>query len=232
MEHNRSGKYIAAYSGARGFVGMVKTTRREDTPQTFLTFAGDPIMLGAHYSLDSSKRFQRGHEIQPYNGRRSPHEPFWIRTNDSEPVGGKQIILIGDVTQFTYIARENLFEIMYCRPYLTNITKELSCTYRSPMNVAYAISEIYKNTYSSNFIAQSLSRDRYAGAQISMTERETLCLVYTHKKKKLLLDQICGIGEGSLVMTIQEAQEQIDGEEIIVQSKTERLEYTTACLMR
>ena len=42
--------------------------------------------------------------------------------------------------QLPYIDRQNLFELRYCRPSLTtNITCELPCTHRSPMDVAYAL---------------------------------------------------------------------------------------------
>ncbi|CAH2106312.1 unnamed protein product [Euphydryas editha] len=55
-----------------------------------------------------------------------------------------------------------------------------------------------------------------------MNKPETLYLVHTQEEKKLLLDQGCGISEGSHAMTIHaQAQGQIYGEVIIVESKTE-----------
>ncbi|CAH2100241.1 unnamed protein product [Euphydryas editha] len=104
--------------------------------------------------------------------------------------GAGEVTLIGDVKQLRYIDRKNLFEMRYYRPYLTtNITREFYCTYRSPMDVAYAMGEVYKNSYSSNPIIPSYSGDIYTGTQIPTTKRETLYLVYyTQEEKKFLLD--------------------------------------------
>lgn len=54
--------------------------------------------------------------------------------------------------------------------------------------------------YCVTWIVQS-SKDSSTGAQIPMTKRGTPYLASTQEEKKTLLDQGCGVGEGSRVMT-------------------------------
>ncbi|GBP39341.1 hypothetical protein EVAR_24322_1 [Eumeta japonica] len=56
--------------------------------------------------------------------------------------GAKEVLLMGDVNQLPFIDRLNLFEMQYIRPNLVaTVIKELLCTYRNPMDAAYALNE-------------------------------------------------------------------------------------------
>lgn len=117
-----------------------------------------------------------------------------------------EALLIGDNNQLPYIDRNNIFPMLYNRPNLiTNITKELLCTYRNPQDVAYALSEIYSGIYSSQSLIKSLSLKRYMGAEIPATD-DTLYLVHTQAEKALLISQGYGMQPGSRTLTIHEAQ--------------------------
>ena len=121
--------------------------------------------------------------------------------------GAGEIVLIGDVNQLPYINRENLFEMRYHRPNLvTKISQELLCTHRNPMDVAYALREIYSGMYSSAPRIKSLEQRRYKGAQIPNTQPNTLFLVHTQEEKETLTNQGYGSGTGSCILTIHEAQ--------------------------
>ncbi|GBP24813.1 hypothetical protein EVAR_14146_1 [Eumeta japonica] len=59
----------------------------------------------------------------------------------------KEILLIGDVNQLLFIDRLNLFEMEYIQPNLmAKVTKKLLCTYRNPIDVAYAFNEVEKES--------------------------------------------------------------------------------------
>lgn len=121
--------------------------------------------------------------------------------------GVSELVLIGDVNQLPYIDRENLFEMRYHRPNLiTNISQELLCTHRNPMDVAYALREIYSGIYSSAPRTRSLEQRRYNGAQIPRSLPNTLFLVHTQEEKETLISQGYGEGTGSRTLTIHEAQ--------------------------
>lgn len=121
--------------------------------------------------------------------------------------GAREIVLIGDVNQLPYIDRENLFELRYDRPNLVaTINQELLCTHRNPMDVAYALREIYSGIYSSAPRVRSLEQRRYTGAQIPSTLPNTLFLVHTQEEKETLSNQGYGGGTGSRIQTIHEAQ--------------------------
>ncbi|XP_046977642.1 uncharacterized protein LOC124543462 [Vanessa cardui] len=305
-----SGRYMAAYSAAKGFVGLVEAEGRGDSPLKFLTPVGDPIVVVARCTrimlddriLEMAKSISTGPEneaplvdwelprlswingvpgcgktahivknfdedtevvatttleaakdIREHLTNRFGHKAkSRVRTMASILVNGlhedikcdrltvdealmnhfgaivmaarltgaKEVTLVGDINQLPYIDRENLFEMRYCRPNLTtDITHELSCTYRCPMDVAYAISDVYRAIYSANPVVHSLKMDRFTGAKIPTDQAGTLYLVYTQEEKKLLIDQGYGRGEGSRVMTIHEAQGQTYGEVIIVQTR-------------
>ena len=136
----------------------------------------------------------------------------------------EEVTLIGDINQLPYIDRNNLFDLRYCRPNLTtNITSELSCTHRSPLDVAFAIAEVYDYIYSSNPIIHSLKRERFTGAQIPSSCADTLYLVHTQEEKRILMDQGYGTGASSRVLTIHEAQGQTRGHVIIVRIRGARI---------
>ncbi|KOB69843.1 Replicase large subunit [Operophtera brumata] len=121
--------------------------------------------------------------------------------------GAGEIVLIGDVNQLPYIDRNNLFEIRYNRPNLiANISQELLCTHRNPMDVAYALREVYSGIYSSKPIVSSLKLKRYNGEQIPSDLSDTLFLVHTQEEKVTLSNQGYGGGTESRTLTIHEAQ--------------------------
>lgn len=142
--------------------------------------------------------------------------------------GASEVVLIGDVNQLPFLDRENLFPLRYTRPNLVaGITQELLCTHRNPMDVAFALSEIYSGIYSSK---SSLSRvhslrvESYTGAQIPSTAHNTLFLVHTQEEKASLVGQGYGSGEGSRVLTIHEAQGLTYDSVIIINTKSRRLQ--------
>ncbi|XP_075990359.1 uncharacterized protein LOC142986010 [Anticarsia gemmatalis] len=118
-----------------------------------------------------------------------------------------QLLLIGDINQLPYIDRDNLFKLHYYRPYhLTPITKELLCTHRCPVDVAYAMQEIYTGVYSSSKVIKSLHISSFRGAEIPKNQPNTLYLTNTQVEKETLKHQGYGKGEGSKVLTVHEAQ--------------------------
>ncbi|GBP47683.1 hypothetical protein EVAR_28086_1 [Eumeta japonica] len=59
-------------------------------------------------------------------------------------MGAKKILLIGDINQLPFIDRLNFFEMQYIRPNLmATVTMQLLCTYRNPMDMAYALNELH-----------------------------------------------------------------------------------------
>lgn len=117
-----------------------------------------------------------------------------------------EVILLGDYNQLPYIDRCNLFPLLYNRPNLvTNISKELLCTYRNPQDVAYALREIYSGIYSAKPIIKSLSLKRYKGSVIPR-EDGILYLVHTQAEKASLISQGYGTQKDSRTLTIHEAQ--------------------------
>lgn len=142
--------------------------------------------------------------------------------------GASEVVLIGDVNQLPFLDRENLFQLRYTRPNLVaGITQELLCTHRNPMDVAFALSEIYSGIYSSKTSlsrVHSLRVEGYTGAQIPKTALNTLFLVHTQEEKSSLIGQGYGSGEGSRTLTIHEAQGLTCDSVIIINTKSRRLQ--------
>uniref|UniRef100_A0A2A4JSE8 (+)RNA virus helicase C-terminal domain-containing protein n=1 Tax=Heliothis virescens TaxID=7102 RepID=A0A2A4JSE8_HELVI len=142
--------------------------------------------------------------------------------------GASEVVLIGDVNQLPYLDRDNLFELRYTRPYLVaGITQELLCTHRNPMDVAFALNEIYSGIYSSKTSlshVHSLSVKGFTGARIPTTAQNTLFLVHTQEEKASLTSQGYGSGEGSRTLTIHEAQGLTYDSVIIINTKSRRLQ--------
>lgn len=133
-------------------------------------------------------------------------------------VKASKVTLLGDNNQLPYIDRCNLFPLQYNRPNkITNITKQLLCTYRNPQDVAYALREVYSGIYSANTRTRSLTLKPFTGATIPKSER-TLYLVHTQAEKALLISQGFGKAEGSRTMTIHEAQGQTFENVVIVRT--------------
>ena len=139
--------------------------------------------------------------------------------------GASEVVLIGDQNQLPYIERNNLFPLEYCRPDLvTAITKELLCTHRNPMDVAYALSEVYSGIYSSKCLVHSLTLERFTGARIEKTLPNTLYLVLTQVEKKSLIHEGFGIGENSRTLTVHEAQGLTYETVVIVRADTSKMQ--------
>lgn len=136
-----------------------------------------------------------------------------------------ELILIGDVNQLPYIDRQNLFQMKYHRPHLVaNITKELLCTHRNPMDVPFAINQVYNGIYSSKTQLRSLTLKQFRNATIPENLPNTLYLVHTQAAKASLVEKGYGKGRGSRVLTIHEAQGLTYPSVVIVRATTEQLQ--------
>ena len=138
--------------------------------------------------------------------------------------GAGVLVLMGDTNQLPYIDREHLFALQYDRPHtLATISQELQCTHRNPIDVAYALNNIYKGIYSSKSRVRSLKLERYSGVNIPKTLPNTLYLVHTQKDKRALKTTGYGEGLGSRVLTIHEAQGMTYDMVVIVRASTKKL---------
>ncbi|XP_050553864.1 uncharacterized protein LOC126911310 [Spodoptera frugiperda] len=119
----------------------------------------------------------------------------------------KEVLLIGDVNQLPFIDRDNLFPLIYTRPtHIVAISRELLCTHRNPMDVAYALGAVYCGIYSARSNVRSLDLKSFSGTQIPKSSPNTLYLVHTQAEKESLKNQGYGSGAGSRVLTVHEAQ--------------------------
>jgi ribonuclease HI len=136
--------------------------------------------------------------------------------------GASETMLIGDYNQLPFIDRNNLFPLKYSRPHtVTNVKKELLCTYRNPQDVAYALSEVYSGIYSAKNLARSLALKEYKGANIPKS-KDTLYLTHTQAEKELLISQGYGADSGSCTLTIHEAQGRTFETVIVVRTTTKK----------
>lgn len=136
----------------------------------------------------------------------------------------KHLVLIGDVNQIPFIDRLNLFQLSYVRPdKVASISRQLLCTHRNPVDVAYALRSYYPGIYSSCRDIRSLSRTRYSGLAIPATNINTLYLTHTQGDKTTLKTQGVGSGDGSAVMTIHESQGLTFDHVVIVRPTTKPL---------
>ncbi|XP_052740698.1 uncharacterized protein LOC128198590 [Bicyclus anynana] len=140
-------------------------------------------------------------------------------------VGASETLLIGDKNQLPFIDRNNLFKLHYCRPnQVARVNQELLCTHRNPMDVAYALSEVYNGIYSSKPRVRSLELRRYSGSQIPKDSTNTLYLTHTQGEKEMLKTEGYGKGEGSRVNTIHEAQGATFERVIIVRTAAKKIQ--------
>lgn len=137
--------------------------------------------------------------------------------------GVSETLLIGDNNQLPFIERNNLFQLAYSQPNLVaTIDHELLCTHRNPMDVAYALKDIYKGIYSSKSQVRSLSLKKYTGAEIPNAEN-TLYLAFTQAEKELLISRGYGEKTGSRTLTIHEAQALTFERVVIVRAEDQQL---------
>ncbi|GBP89299.1 hypothetical protein EVAR_65282_1 [Eumeta japonica] len=96
--------------------------------------------------------------------------------------GAKEVFLIGDVKQLPFVDILNLFA-MECTlsNLVATVTKELLCTYRNPMDVAYAINE--RLTSKGTIIVRTMTKqklhDRILHAVVAITHHTIKYVYYT-----------------------------------------------------
>lgn len=133
-----------------------------------------------------------------------------------------ETLLIGDENQVPFIDRINAFALKYSRPSaITSVTKQLLCTHRNPMDVAYALNQVYDGIYASKSRIRSMVLKGYTGATIQKDTNNTLYLTHTQREKTLLKSMGYGTGQGSQVNTIHEAQG-LTFENVVIVRTTER----------
>lgn len=138
--------------------------------------------------------------------------------------GVSEALLIGDKNQLPYIERNNLFRLVYSQPNsVATIDHELLCTHRNPMDVAFALGEIYSGICSSKARVRSLKVKTY-GSETIPNSRNTLYLVHTQAEKELLVSQGYGLEAGSKTLTIHEAQALTSEKVVIVRAATKHLQ--------
>ncbi|GBP95352.1 hypothetical protein EVAR_85936_1 [Eumeta japonica] len=97
----------------------------------------------------------------------------------------KELLLIGDINQIPHIDRHNVFPMSYEKPNaVAKVSRELLRSYRNPMDVAYALNEIYSGIYSTQEGTRSLTMDGYDINKLSISLPQTLYLAHTHKLAK------------------------------------------------
>ncbi|GBP21015.1 hypothetical protein EVAR_11046_1 [Eumeta japonica] len=92
----------------------------------------------------------------------------------------KELLLIGDINQIPHIDRHNVFPMSYEKPNaVAKVSRELLRSYRNPMDVAYALNEIYSGIYSTQEGTRSLTMDGYDINKLSVSLPQTLYLAHT-----------------------------------------------------
>ncbi|GBP96803.1 RNA replication protein, partial [Eumeta japonica] len=92
----------------------------------------------------------------------------------------KELLLIGDINQIPHIDRHNVFPMSYEKPNaVAKVSRELLRSYRNPMDVAYALNEIYSGIYSTQEGTRSLTMDGYDINKLSISLPQTLYLAHT-----------------------------------------------------
>ncbi|GBP86162.1 hypothetical protein EVAR_57866_1 [Eumeta japonica] len=92
----------------------------------------------------------------------------------------KELLLIGDINQIPHIDRHNVFPMSYEKPNaVAKVSRELLRSYRNPMDVAYALNEIYSGIYSTQEGTRSLTMDGYDRNKLSISLPQTLYLAHT-----------------------------------------------------
>ncbi|KAJ0179059.1 hypothetical protein K1T71_005834 [Dendrolimus kikuchii] len=109
------------------------------------------------------------------------------------------LTLMGDINQMPFIDRNDLFPVLYHRPTPSaKITREQLCTHRNPLDVAYAMSDVYSGIYSSKNQARSLELKRYSRGRIPTELANTLYLTHTQSEKESLIKLGCVTTSGVL----------------------------------
>ncbi|GBP68194.1 hypothetical protein EVAR_23345_1 [Eumeta japonica] len=137
----------------------------------------------------------------------------------------KELLLIGDINQIPHIDRHNVFPMSYEKPNaVAKVSRELLRSYRNPMDVAYALNEIYSGIYSTQEGTRSLTMDGYDINKLSISLPQTLYLAHTQAGKTELKAMGCGQGKESRVLTIHEAQGLASKNVVIVRTASKKAE--------
>ncbi|GBP43229.1 RNA replication protein [Eumeta japonica] len=110
----------------------------------------------------------------------------------------KELLLIDDINQIPHIYRDNVFSMSYEKPNtVVKVSRELLRSYRNPIDVAYALNEIYSGMYSTKEGTLSFIMDGYDRSKLSISVPQTLYLTHTHAGKTQLKAMGCGQGNES-----------------------------------
>lgn len=123
--------------------------------------------------------------------------------------GTKKVLIIGDIHQIPYVDREHMCKLQYETPAVfADVTSVKEITYRCPMDVTYAISDLYPNLCTMSLVTVSVNQKPWSSNNTHVTKTVEGCLYLTHTQpdKDALIKAGYGKGAGSAVMTIHEAQ--------------------------
>ena len=95
----------------------------------------------------------------------------------------EELLLIGDVN-LPYIDRENLCNMLYRSPsQMLSNSKNLLCTHRSPIDVAYVLREIYCGIYSAKRAMHFIHIVNIKATPVSKDLKNTFYLTFTQEGK-------------------------------------------------
>ena len=93
-------------------------------------------------------------------------------------------ILSVNIRKLIYISEMYLFNMLSCSPsQMLNISKNLLCTHRSPMDVAHALQEIYCGIYSAKRAVYSLHIVNIKATPVLKDIKNTFYLTFTQEEK-------------------------------------------------
>nr|QHA33734.1 polyprotein [Atrato Virga-like virus 1] len=119
------------------------------------------------------------------------------------------ILIIGDVNQIPFVDRDHMCELRYYSPAcFADISSVLEITYRCPIDVTYALHELYPGLCTKSTVSVSMLRKPYSSEKAAIRKDLVDCLYLVHFQadKDNLIREGYGVGRGSKVLTIHEAQ--------------------------
>lgn len=121
----------------------------------------------------------------------------------------RKLMIIGDVNQISYVDREHVYPLRFYHPSkFAIVSKWLRVSYRCPIDVVFSLSKLYEDVYSMSNIVKSMAVMSLTShiTYIQKDLKNTLYLVHFQSDKDKLLREGYGVGSGSKVLTIHEAQ--------------------------
>nr|WPV62267.1 MAG: RNA-dependent RNA polymerase [Wufeng shrew martellivirus 1] len=116
-----------------------------------------------------------------------------------------EMVLLGDVNQIPFVDRDHVCVMMYSNPVsFCSVSKNLDVTYRCPIDVAYALGNVYPNISSTSAVLRSMKVVDYSPSTLPRVD--ALYLVHYQAEKDWLLREGYGAISGASVLTINEAQ--------------------------